>query len=103
MDLPSEDAVLHQGRRLGAAAGSVGGWNCRHQGPPVTAVPRQFMSVSVFQCVFFMGNPTRAEPRVVLDILGDRGRFTEQHIGGEFLSYPSLIGQPKKGYPFRHP
>ena len=23
-------------------------------------------------------------------------------IGGEFISYPSLIGQLKKGYPFRH-
>ena len=24
-------------------------------------------------------------------------------IGGEFVSYPSLIGQLRKGYPFRHP
>ena len=33
----------------------------------------------------------------------DRVRVMELLIGGEFLSYPSLIGQLKKGYPFRHP
>ena len=33
----------------------------------------------------------------------DRGRVMELLIGGEFLSYPSLIGKLKKGYPFRHP
>ena len=33
----------------------------------------------------------------------DRGRIMEFLIGGEFLSYPSLIGQLKIGYPFRHP
>ena len=31
----------------------------------------------------------------------DRGRVMELLIGGEFLSYPSLIDQLKKGYPFR--
>ena len=33
----------------------------------------------------------------------DRGRFMKLLIGGEFLSYPSLIGQLKEGYPSRHP
>ena len=33
----------------------------------------------------------------------DRGRVMELLIGGEFLSYPSLIGQLTKGYPIRHP
>ena len=33
----------------------------------------------------------------------DRGRVMELLIGREFLSYPSLIGQLKKGCPLRHP
>ena len=33
----------------------------------------------------------------------DRSRVMELLIGGEFLSYPSLISQLKKGYPYRHP
>ena len=33
----------------------------------------------------------------------DRGRVIELFIGGECLSYPPLIGQLIKGYPFVHP
>ena len=40
--------------------------------------------------------PVKGYPR-------DRGRVMELLIGGEFLSYPFLIGQLKKGYPFKHP